>query len=359
MADYVPFNGGGQFPTRPYGPLTGLLEADADFMKQQSEIQSLQDMFTRNQQHQAELERYQGMTPGELAKSNLERQMAQAKGPFVPDLVQGEVGRAKSERAKGERDIRTLDSDVSTQLSTNSLTQAKNRTGQTQAALEYLDRQTPFLEYAESQSPMHAQMAWDKIRNETGLNLPREYVPGASSNLLKSVRNSLIHSVDQEQKLALEKEKNAGAIGVADINRDSHLQGARIAADAANWRANLSTEQRQHMQKLENIVAGLAAKSATTPLTPQERETWSTAMQAIQSIAMSKGAGQMLPYQFLQGGQVGWPNPPPAPPPGGGGETDPSRVNWETAPKYNSEAEAQASGRKGAVIINGRRAIIK
>lgn len=341
MADYTSF-GSAPFPTRDGGFLTGIQMADADFMKRQANLRSLEDMFTANSQNRANLERYQGETPGKLAEAELARQMATAKQGFVGDLVQGEVGKAKSSRAAGEEAMGTLEGKIGAANS-------ENRTKAAIAQLQFLDARMPMLEQAAAQSPMAAQMVWDQMLKESGAPFPRQFDQTTIPNV-KRIREHLVNSVSQQQKLGEITATGDQHARVANIQGQTSRDVARMNQDAQNWRAGLSAEEKTRMKKLEEKLVEFATISTQRPLTPQEQATRNEIFQVMQMLAIARGAaGPMTGMQFLNpGAQPPQPQAYPGaqPAPGGG------------VRQFKSEQEAIASGVKGEVIINGRRARI-
>ena len=312
MADYTSFSSA-PLPTRPYGPLTGLATADADFMQQQAQMRSLEDMFTANSQNRANLERYQGETPAKLAEAELARLMAQGKQGFVGDLIQGDVGAAKSKRAAGEEAMGTLEGRIGA-------TNADNRTKAAQAQLQFLDARMPMLEQAAAQNPMAAQMVWDQMLKESGAPFPRQFDQTTLPNLAK-IRERLVNSVTQQQKLAEIKANRDKDESVANIHGSTSRAVATINQEGQNWRKSLSKDEQDRMKKLEEVLTSLAIKATKGPLTPQEQATRNEIYQVMQALAIARGAaGPMTSQQFINPG-VQAPQPsaypgtqPPAPP---------------------------------------------
>ena len=307
MADYTSFSSA-PLPTRPYGPLTGLATADADFMQQQAQMRSLEDMFTANSQNRANLERYQGETPAKLAEAELARLMAQGKQGFVGDFIQGDVGAAKSKRAAGEEAMGTLEGKIGA-------TNADNRTKAAQAQLQFLDARMPMLEQAAAQNPMAAQMVWDQMLKESGAPFPRQFDQTTLPNL-KKIREHLVNSVTQQQELAKTKATGDQHARVAGIQGSNQLAVENKRQEGLDWRSQLDSEEKSRMKKLEEKLVEFATISTTRELTPQEQKTRNEIFQVMQMLAIARGAaGPMTGMQFLNPGAQ---PPQPQPFPGGG-----------------------------------------
>ena len=305
-------------PNRPYGPLTGLATADADFMQRQAQLRSLEDMFTANDQRKAELQRYQGQTPGMVDESNYAGALARGKQGIIPQTLQGLVGEAQSKQAAGKEAMGTVDSKIDT-------TNSQNRTKAAQAQLEFLDSRMPMLEQAAGRSPMEAQMVWDQMLQESKAPFPRQFDQTTLPNL-KKIRDKLVNSVTQQQKLGEIQATGDQHARVADIQGSTSRAVANINQEGQNWRKGLSAEEKASTSKIESFMRKMIEKSASgETLTEHEKDAYLKAREFLLDLAISRGgASGAMGMQFLNNGApTNWPRPPAASPPGGSPQQPP------------------------------------
>lgn len=354
MNNYAPFSGA-PFPTRPVGFNTGMDQVRADQMLRQAQLQGLESMLLGNQQAGANLERYQGETPSILAEAEYKRQMAQAKGQHIPEFLQGELGDARVKRAKGDLAMGTLESDITTGQAKNEAITAEQKMKTYQTMMQFIDQQEPILQAAEGQGPLAAQAAWSQVLQqvppEVRGQLPQQYSPQVSRQIIPAIRNKLVQSITHEQALALEDKKTSGTLEVADLQGQTQRDVANITQQGADRRASLTAEQKAQVKKIEQTIAGLLEVAKTRPLNENEQRVFTMSQQILNNMAASRASGTAMGFNFMGGGQAGFPTPAPVAPPGAPAQGQPPR-------QFKSEAEAMASGYKGEVIINGRRARI-
>lgn len=353
MANYVPFTQP-QFPTRPMGAMTGIAQADADFMNRQGQLQSLESMFLGNQKSGAELERYQGETPSKLAEAEYNRQRATQRIPHLPEILMGEVGDARTKLAAGNiaRDTQAGKIDVTN--SDNATKMGANRLAQHSQFLNFVDQNSAMLDAAEAQGPMAAQMAWDKVRSSMppaiASQLPTQYNP-QTKQIFPMIRKQLMNSVPHLQALELEVQKGENAVRTANVHGQTSRDVAGINQEGQSTRAELSAEQKQLQQTLMQGLTKIMQTELTRDLTPREQTFKREAQQILYNMSASRAAGNAMGYGFMNPGvapsfptpaPVGAPKPPAQPP----------RV-------FKDEKEAKASGYTGPAVINGRQAIIE
>lgn len=230
--DYVPFSSA-SFPTRPASMGTGYDIGVQDLIMRLAQQKQLDAMDMIQRQRIAENQRYEGMTPNELEKSNLEGANARARNnpSFIETMMSGEKGKAQSEAAKGSYDQQMLPSKVATDTSTNKLTQAQN-------SLKFMDTHWDNINAAEKSGvPGAAQAAYTAMREaipeEHRGKLPETYSPQVAAHLQK-LRENLVNSVAQQQKIAEIGATGAWHKDVARITGEYGLQREREKTKAKN-----------------------------------------------------------------------------------------------------------------------------
>ena|SRR3990167_6923886 len=218
--DYTSFTGS-ELPPMPSGGLAGLLSYERDIKSRKAKELSLMQMMLSNQMRQAELQRYQGQTPGMVAGSELEEILARnaMNTPgFGPQMARGRMGTAMSQEAQG----RTAASNVDTVPGT-----------------------IPPL--GQTQSPMETQMVYQnfvkKLPKDLQDVLPPTYTP--------NVRNIL------EKELA-ERQQHARKLKETEATGKWHIEQEKIRE-----RARLQAEKMKKQQKEVSLQQAL--RSAKTP----------------------------------------------------------------------------------------------
>ena len=227
MADYVPFSET-QIETRPFGPVEGVESADRTFFANQAKMQSLADMFLANQMRQAELQRYQGMTPGELDKSSYEGALARGKTGILPQTLEGMVGEAQQKSAAGRVATATADSDIAvrksdaqTKITSNELTSLANTVSSYHARM--------------TSDPMAALYLYSQMRESLPEHLrgqfPETFTPKVLDGLGK-MKQSLSQTIPHLQAMELQKLKEEGDTKRAGIAAEATKSAAATRAAA-------------------------------------------------------------------------------------------------------------------------------
>ena len=227
MADYTSF---AETPiaTRPYGALEAIDSADKTFFANQAKMQSLADMFLAQQMKQAELQRYQGMTPGELDKSAYEGAMARGKTGIIPQTLEGMVGEAQTKAAGGRVATATADTDIAlsrsnakSKISANELTNLSNMVSSYHAQMSSNPMMAPYL---------YSQMR-DAIPENLRAQFPETFTPKVLEGLGK-MKQSLSQTIPHLQAMELQNLKEKGDTERTNIT-------AAATRDAAATRASM------------------------------------------------------------------------------------------------------------------------
>lgn len=215
--------------TRPYGPVEGVDTADQSFFARQAKLQSLQDMYTAQQQRQAELQRYQGETPNKLAVSDLEGATARAGNTpsNIQGLISGQQGAAQSQAAKGSLDtaLSPGNIEVGKAEQKNKLSAAKLSDIQNTVSLYKAQMGSNLLQAPELYKQMLGHLP-EEVRSQ----FPESFSPKALSGLdmmMKSLAQTIPHIQEMEKARALHENQ----IEVAKIQ-------AKAAVDAASIRSS-------------------------------------------------------------------------------------------------------------------------
>ena len=205
MADYVPFSET-SIATRPFGPVEGVNSADRTFFANQAKMQSLADMFLANEMKQAELQRYQGMTPGELSKSQYEGALARGKTGILPSTLEGLVGEAQTKAAGGKLAVGTLDTDIAatnstnkSKISSNELTNLNNTVSSYHAQMSSNPMMAPYL-YTQMRAALPESM-----RDQ----FPETFTPKVLDGLGK-MKTALAQTIPHLQAMELQNLKEKG-----------------------------------------------------------------------------------------------------------------------------------------------------
>lgn len=228
MADsYASF---AEFPTEsmPITASSGIDMADRRFFANQAKMQALADMFLANQKQQAELQRYQGMTPGELSKSAYEGAQAQGRMGILPQLLAGEAGVAQGNAAKGRVDAETADSNIAlsrsnakTKMSANEVEGLANIVSSFHSQMTAMPMAAPEL---------YRQML-DMLPKNARSQFPTEFTPKVMDGLGK-MKQALAQTIPHLQKMEEVRVKEEGDTKRANIS-------AKATVDAAATRATM------------------------------------------------------------------------------------------------------------------------
>ena len=227
MGDYTSFT---ETPiaTRPYGALEAIDSADKTFFANQAKMQSLADIFLANEMRQAELQRYQGMTPGELSKSQYEGALARGKQGILPQTLEGMIGEAQTKAAGGKVAMGTADTDIAATNSTNKAKISANElTGLSNTVSSYHAQM--------SSNPMMAPYLYSQMREAIPENLraqfPETFTPKVLEGLGK-MKVSLSQTIPHLQAMELQKLKEEGDTKRAGIAAQSAKDVAQMRIDA-------------------------------------------------------------------------------------------------------------------------------
>lgn len=303
--NYVPF-GAPNIQGRMYGPGNAVEVAESEMRASAAQQQSLRDMALAHQMQQAQLERYQGMTPHELAIKGWEAEQARGRQNmpgYLPSLLAGEMGQHQSLKAKGDFDTQTLGSRVAETNSENGLKAIGNTIQQMQVQLAgapVMQREAAYQQFLTG------------IPSELRMRMPRNYDP----QTVQAIGDALVNTPAHRQTMAKEAEHTRRS----NYTADRGLEGAKYTADArleASMYNSLSKEQKA---KLDTITAQLLEKLANGTITDQEVRTLQYIQQFRQGIAAAGQQSSMDPnylkWLMLQGpGQNPPPRPQPAPSP--------------------------------------------
>lgn len=333
MPTYIPFNRPQSGAPR-WNPVAAVEAGQQHQMAQQAEELSLQSMLTNNQQQVANLQRYQGQTPNELDKSNLEGLVAR-ESMGIPgygrQMGMGAMGDAMGRQAGGENAMATRDS---TQQATNAGNMAK--------AFEMAARQ---IEMSAAASPMMGQAEYGRFLEMVpgpykGL-FPREYSPQVPQ-MLMSLSQRLTQTPAHRRDMELADKQVVSQQGIATGNNMTQLEIARLKMKQmeemieARWGMKSGS-----IKKVEEVIARyLTKKMDGHQTTPQEDATFQAAQQ-IQMNFRAAAAG-IDPWDarlgFLGGNAPSNPRPTPTPVPPPGGNDNAIRAQVEAlGEKYDPQ----------------------
>ena len=227
MGDYTSF---AETPiaTRPYGALEAIDSADKTFFANQAKMQSLADMFLANQMKQAELQRYQGMTPGELDKSSYEGALARGKTGIIPQTLEGMVGEAQTKAAGGRVASATVDSDIAVKKSDAKVKITANELSNLATTVSSYHAQM-------SSNPMMAPYLYSQMRESIPENLraqfPETFTPKVLDGLGK-MKQSLSQTIPHLQAMELQKLKEEGDTKRTGMTNQTSKDVAQLRIDA-------------------------------------------------------------------------------------------------------------------------------
>lgn len=238
MADYVPFTTA-QYPTRRPSLATGYDIGIQDLLLQQAQKQQMERAVIDAQQAQANLERYRGMTPGEISKSQWQGAQADAQRTtpgYLESLLRGDIADSDVRQSKARVDVGTEGARITS-------TNAKSRLDETKSILGHIDTYANIIAGAAAQSPILAQQAWSQMRNTLPQGLkeafPETYSDQAATGLQR-LREKLAYSAEHLSKMDIQAEELASR---ERIGR-GHDDATRYAADRSVDRAAQSAQSR-------------------------------------------------------------------------------------------------------------------
>lgn len=203
MSDYTSF-APSAIAQRPWDAVAGVDASRQDEVARQAQEMDLANMLTRNQQRQAELQRYQGMNPGEISKSQLEGYLADAKRStpgYGAAMTAGDMGDAQSKSAKGAYDMYTMPSKGRADA-------AKNEAQEFEQAAQHFNNHVPLIKAAYEESPLAGQMAYTQFRKGLPEHareiFPEQYSPEIQQKMdvvMKNIINNPQHQREMEKDL--------------------------------------------------------------------------------------------------------------------------------------------------------------
>jgi hypothetical protein len=295
---------------------SGIEASRRDIAARAARDYALEQMVMENQQKQANLQRYQAMTPLELDKTGWEAAQARAQMPYADDYAMGQRGTWQQNRAKGALAMGTLDSDIAAGNSKNNVSTAEG-------IGRYFDIHEPMMKVG----GLEGQAAYAKfvqgLPPQARELFPRSYDPSVHERMA-IVRKAIQNSPEHRRKLEQDKQ----AQDAADVNNkrtnDTSIINNRYTVDgrleAAYAKMGLSGGD---VKKLEHMITQYLLKGARgEATTPQEDKAYMAAQQIMNN---ARGAGAdptMFKYNFmntppgLQPPMPARPVPGPVPPPG-------------------------------------------
>lgn len=229
--DYTSF-ASAPYPTRRPSMGTGYDIGLADLIKEQAQRQAMERAAVDMQQAQANLDRYRGMTPGEISKSQWQGAQADAQRThpgYLDSLLKGDMADSTSRQSKARVDVGTEDARITS-------SNAKSRMDETRSLLGHIDTYTNIIAGAAAQSPVLAQHAWTQMRNSLPAGLkdafPETYSDDAYKGL-STLRWKLAMSAEHLAKMDEGAEERASRERIAS----GHDEATRYAADRSVDRA--------------------------------------------------------------------------------------------------------------------------
>lgn len=222
--------------------------------RRQAQQHQLEQMGIRTQQDQANLQRYEGLTPGMVQVQNLAGAQAQAQNtPHMLDqFSRGRFGEWQTQQAQGQHDMNTV----------GTKTDATN-SGNIIKTLENTARQ---LELASSTGTLAAQPAYDQWRKGISPTMqqffPAQYTPEVPE-MIRKLSKAIVENPDHRRKIA-ETDHQQGWLmdreqQLANINNASAEARANTAADAriavGDGRAPAAETPPKAIARLNSILA--------------------------------------------------------------------------------------------------------
>ena len=278
------------FEQRPYTPIAAIDAGQQDELAKQAQRLSLEAMFTDNQQLQANLERYRGLTPNLVAVSNLEGATARNTNPTL--MARGKEGEAMQAHAAGEKLRQMLESDVAAGKAKNAADAAKHRHAQFTQELQVMHEFLPFMD-----TPM-AQGAWTQTRSrlapEFQQSMPEKYDP----QMAPIIKKILVETPAHLQQLAQIAAQTAGNESVAKIQGQTSRDVADIGAKASRYAADKQAEGGNENKRKRQVFEAIGAGRETSGMLEEGTRYLA---QEIGNTPEVKGLAQMLMMDVLEG----------------------------------------------------------
>lgn len=254
---YSPFSLS-QVAERSYNPYSAMQVGERDRQAMEAQRYALESMMIGNQQSQANLDRYRGMTPGEISKSQYEGSLADARRTnpaYIPSVMAGDMGMHQQNQAKGMVDMGTAQSTVDTTNASNSLKAFADKLQMfraTRSGVTFMDDAT-----------------YRRIVREApaGLKnfLPAQYDEKAIDDIINVLADTPAQRgaeqtkrLDRESAERIGKGNNAASVRVAEINAESRLATAMA-------RLQFMMNNKQNFQQFLTDYARKRAAGANTP----------------------------------------------------------------------------------------------
>ena len=328
---YNPMTGIG-IQGRPLSPGNAVDAAEQDIVADKAREQGLLDMALNYKQRQAELQRYQGMTPLELSVRGLDAATADAKRnspAFIQSEVQGGIGRNQSLQAQGQYDMGTVGSRTALGNEQNNYQAIGTAIQRLQTQLAgvpgVLGRETAYQQFLTTLPP--------EIRQ----NMPRNYEPNSVRAMADQLVNTPAHrqklgEIDRQSDRDIKKYKQIGVNQTAQeeerTNRAIEVAWIRAGVADKNTRNKIESVVTQYLQKYFN----------GQPTTPQEDKAFEMAQRIMYQVHAAAQYGMSDPNNF-RAQFIGMPPQPPRAIP------EPVMPNT-AAPDPRMKAAVEAAGQK-------------
>jgi hypothetical protein len=226
--------------------------------RQQAQQQALQQMGIQTQQRGAELNRFQGMTPGMVQVQNLAGAQAQAQNnpQMINQFALGQQGQAQSLQAKGREDMGTVGGKIE-----------KTNSGNLISTLESTARA---FELAAASGTLGAQEGYDQWRKTISPTMqqyfPASYTPDVPERMRK-LQRAIEESPEHRRTMELNDQRFQQDVqvqfGREQIQQSGATDRANIAADATRYGADQSRGRVQETP--QKAVARLRTHLARNP----------------------------------------------------------------------------------------------
>lgn len=310
------------------GPVAGVMQGMQANMAREAHPYTLEQLYLQNQQKQAELERYQGQTPGELAVSRLKGAQSNAQIPYAEDYALGQRGDAQVRQVQGRQ---ALDTEASGTGAANMANTVK--------AIEGAAR---YLEMQRAASPMWGEAEYRRFRSSLPQQIQNAFpqawtpdVPEKMSELSKMLTQSPQHRAAME--LEQEKGKTARAVGTGHDEASRYATDGRlIAAQEQAWARYGGNAAKEKVESV--ITQWLRKRMEGQPTTPQEDQAFQIAQQIQINVRAAAGwpmDPNIMNWQLFNGNQPPPQRPVPQPvvPPPQPGSPQPGQPQSGGQPK--------------------------
>lgn len=302
---------------RPWGPAAGVEAAIMSAQQEKAQQHALEQMFIANQQKQAELSRYQQLTPSEVDVGNLKGAQSRAQMPYVQDYALGQRGDDQWRAARGREAQETVGTRIG---STNMAGTVK--------ALEDAAR---YLEINAASSGMFGQAEYQRFREalpeQARQAFPDMYTPEIPGKI-KALSQVLMNSPEHQRAMALDAQKNEAAAARNRETNDTRYDIALLRLNEA-WARMGGASARE---KVESVITQyLRKKMDGQPTTPQEDQAFQWAQQIQINVRAAAGwpmDPQMMNWQMMNPGVPPPQRPVPqpvVPPPSQPGQPQPGQ----------------------------------